>query len=85
MSLQELVAESDRVNRRLGGAADLRVCDLMIDGSTSWNESVVLEKVRREVADKILKVRIAHGREEDELLWTGTQNSAFSVKTAFKY
>jgi hypothetical protein len=62
---------------------DAKVSEL-IDGSSNWwNISLVHEIFSKEEADMICGLPICPGRQSDRLVWVGTKNGLFSVKSAY--
>ncbi|GKV15133.1 hypothetical protein SLEP1_g25935 [Rubroshorea leprosula] len=64
---------------------DDRVSDLIDEDRGCWKEAAVRHSFRAEDAEAILHIPISRRCSIDRLIWLGTNNGKFTVKSAYKY
>ncbi|XP_042956310.1 uncharacterized protein LOC122292152 [Carya illinoinensis] len=69
---------------RISGAADITwVSDLIEPGSRSWKYQTLTKYFSQQEIDLIRAIPISLGNREDRIIWGGTKNGLFSVKSAY--
>ncbi|GLT41227.1 hypothetical protein SLA2020_153080 [Shorea laevis] len=64
---------------------DDRVSDLIDEAKGCWKEVAVRHSFRVEYAEVILHIPLSRSCSIDRLIWLGTNNGKFSVKSTYKY
>jgi hypothetical protein len=72
------------MQRSIGGLTpDARVSSLIDEETCWWNFQLVQDNFSREVADFICNIPVFPQRQQDKLIWAGTKNGVFSVRSAY--
>lgn len=78
----------EKIRKRVGNysfpdhAQYTRVANLIDEGG-NWNSNLIWRLFKRKDAESILSIHIPKGYQKDTLMWAGTKNSAYSVKSAY--
>jgi hypothetical protein len=72
------------MQRSIGGlTSDAKVSSLIDEETCWWNFQLVQDNFNREVADFICNIPVFPQRQQDKLIWAGTKNGVFSVRSAY--
>ncbi|CAN1321508.1 Putative ribonuclease H protein At1g65750 [Linum perenne] len=66
------------------GLEDLRVSELWIPGTRSWDEELLEELFLPDDVEAILRITPSTEQEHDTMIWHVSQDGEYSVKTAYK-
>ncbi|KAF5477145.1 hypothetical protein F2P56_003817 [Juglans regia] len=63
--------------------AEARVAELITEETKQWNRGLVVSVLGNEVAEVVFKIPISFTGASDRLIWLGTKDGQFTVKSAY--